>query len=123
MMKPSLTAWVIAKNESRDLPRCLDSIAGIADHIIVVDTGSNDETVRVAAERGCSVHGYHDASMFIEGQWQLQDFSKARNYAIEQAEKTGCDWWMWMDADDELMHPQSVRRSLYLPAYDCFAIW
>lgn len=46
---------MIAKNEERDLPKCLDSVRKIANELIVVDTGSTDATVRIAADYGAKV--------------------------------------------------------------------
>jgi tetratricopeptide (TPR) repeat protein len=119
----SLCAWIIARDEARDLPRCIASIRDVADHIILVDTGSTDETPAIARELGCEVHTYLDASEHVDGKWRITDFSKARNHAIALAEAKGCTWWAWFDADDELMHPQSIRRAMYLEAFDCYAAW
>jgi ADP-heptose:LPS heptosyltransferase/glycosyltransferase involved in cell wall biosynthesis len=89
--------------------------------VFIVDTGSTDDTVEVAAQWGAHVRTYTDASVQDEtGEWKLQDFSKARNEVIADAEAWGADWYMWMDADDELLAPEVVRRLLYWPQYDCF---
>jgi len=52
---PSLSALVITKNEAHRLPRCVASLVGVVDEIVVVDTGSTDDTVAVAANLGCRV--------------------------------------------------------------------
>jgi glycosyltransferase involved in cell wall biosynthesis len=46
----ALSLCMIVKNEERNLPRCLDSVRDLAGESIIVDTGSTDETPRIAAE-------------------------------------------------------------------------
>ena len=84
-MKLSLA--MIAKNEARCLARCLQSVRAIADEIIVTDTGSTDDTVKIAAENGAKVTHFD---------W-VNDFAAARNFALAQA--TG-DWVLVLDADE-----------------------
>lgn len=124
--RPRLTVWTIAKNEERDLPRALRSVAGIADNVVLVDTGSTDQTIPAgiaATDLPTHVEIFTGASELVDGDWKLQDFSAARNRAIANAETTDCDWWCWMDADDELLTPQAIRRALYLTAYDAYGAW
>lgn len=78
---------MIVKNEETVLARCLDSVEGIFDEIIIVDTGSTDYTIPIAKN-------YTDKIYHFE--W-VNDFSKARNYAFSKAT---CDFIMWLDADD-----------------------
>jgi glycosyltransferase involved in cell wall biosynthesis len=84
-MKLSLA--MIAKNEARCLARCLRSVGAIADEIIVTDTGSTDDTVKIANENGAKVSHFD---------WS-NDFAAARNFALAQA--TG-DWILVLDADE-----------------------
>lgn len=86
---PRLSVCLIVRNEERHLPRCLESIRGLADEIVVVDTGSTDGTIAIAQAYGAHVHGCA---------WQ-DDFSAARNCAIERA--TG-DWILALDADESI---------------------
>jgi glycosyltransferase involved in cell wall biosynthesis len=81
---------MIVKNEERDLPRCLDSVRGLAREFIVVDTGSTDATPRIAAGYGADV---------IPFDFTYVDFAAARNRAIERA--TG-GWILMLDADETL---------------------
>ena len=78
---------MIVKNEEKTLLRCLESVKGIFDEIIIVDTGSSDGTKDTA-------HIYTDRVFDFE--W-CDDFSAARNFAFSKA--TG-DYAMWLDADD-----------------------
>lgn len=86
---PRLSVCLITKNESRDLARCLASVRGLADEIVVVDTGSTDATVAIAQAHGARV--LHHA-------WR-HDFADARNVSLDAA--TG-DWVLVLDADDEV---------------------
>ncbi len=78
---------MIAKNEARCLARCLQSVRGLADEIIVTDTGSTDDTVKIAKANGATVSHFTWTS----------DFAAARNFALAQA--TG-DWMLVLDADE-----------------------
>lgn len=81
---------MIVKNEEKTLPRCLDSVKGIFDEIIIVDTGSTDATAETAKKYTGNVYDFD---------W-CDDFSAARNYAFSKA--TG-DYIMWLDADDVIL--------------------
>lgn len=83
----SLSLVMITKNEESKLKRCLDSVKGIVDEIIVVDTGSTDKTKDIALTSGAKVYDY---------KWN-NNFSDARNYAISKS--TG-DWNLILDADE-----------------------
>ncbi|GIW22478.1 MAG: glycosyl transferase [Candidatus Sericytochromatia bacterium] len=84
-----LSLCMIVKNEEENLERCLKSVEGIVDEIVIVDTGSTDKTVDIAKKNGAKVFYY---------EWE-NDFGKARNEAIRNA--TG-DWILVLDADEEL---------------------
>jgi len=84
---PKLSLAMIARNEARCLARCLQSIRGVADEIIVTDTGSSDDTVKIAQKFGARVAHFD---------W-IDDFAAARNHALAQA--TG-DWVLVLDADE-----------------------
>ncbi|HEY9721266.1 MAG TPA: glycosyltransferase, partial [Oscillatoriaceae cyanobacterium] len=98
---PTLSACLIVRNEAEKLARCLKSLEGRVDEIVVVDTGSTDETVAIAESFGAKVHHY---------QW-CDDFAAARNVALEHA--TG-DWILAIDADEELIVEDAAafRRAL-----------
>lgn len=92
----TLSVTLICKNEKNTLPRLLPSLK-FADELIVVDTGSTDDTVQIAKRFTDKVYNFV---------W-CDDFSKARNYAISKAT---CDYVMWLDADDIL--PPSTQNTL-----------
>jgi tetratricopeptide (TPR) repeat protein len=85
----TLSLCMIVKNESDVLARCLSCMEGIADEIIIVDTGSDDRTQDIA--RQFTTHVY-------EFPWS-DDFSAARNFSFSKATM---DYTMWLDADDYL---------------------
>lgn len=87
--RADISACLMVKNEEELLPGCLDSIRDWVTEIIVVDTGSTDRTVEIAREYGARV--FHQT-------WE-DDFSRHRNYSIEQA--TG-DWIFIIDADERI---------------------
>ncbi len=85
----TLSVCMIVKNEEGNLARCLESMQGVADELIVVDTGSSDRTVEIARSFGAKVSHFT---------WQ-NDFSQARNVSLEKA---SCKWILYIDADEEL---------------------
>ncbi len=78
---------VIARNESRCIARCLDSAAPFVDDMLVVDTGSTDDTRAIARRCGARVADFP---------W-VDDFSAARNFALAQ---TRAPWRLVLDADE-----------------------
>ena len=95
---------MIARNEAANIGRCLDSVAPIADEMIVLDTGSTDETAALARARGAAVFPFV---------W-CDDFAAAYNAALDRV--TG-DWVLCLDADEELL-PESwalVRTLIQRP--------
>jgi glycosyltransferase involved in cell wall biosynthesis len=86
----SLSFCMIVKNEERNLARCLDSVRGLAGELIVVDTGSTDETPRVAARYGAAV---------IPFDFSVVDFAAARNHALARSHGR---WILMLDADETL---------------------
>jgi len=80
---------MIAKNEEKYLEQCLNSVKGIVDEIIIVDTGSTDKTKEIAKKFNAKV---------IDFRW-IDDFSAARNEGIKHATK---DWILVLDADETL---------------------
>jgi len=86
----ALSLCMMVKNEERSLPRCLDSVRGLAGELIVVDTGSTDGTPRIAASYGAQV---------IPFDFTIVDFAAARNCAIARARGR---WILMLDADETL---------------------
>jgi len=54
-MSDSISLCMIMKDEEKRLGRCLDSVYGLVDEIIIVDTGSTDRSIKIAHEHGARV--------------------------------------------------------------------
>jgi glycosyltransferase involved in cell wall biosynthesis/tetratricopeptide (TPR) repeat protein len=92
---------MIVRNEADKLAACLRSAAALVHEMIVVDTGSTDDTRNVATRCGARV---------VDFLW-IDDFAAARNESIRHA--TG-DWIFWLDADEQLdSQAQSRLRKLF----------
>ena len=89
-MVNKISVVMIVKNEEEVLERCLKSVKGF-DEIIVVDTGSTDKTTAIACK-------YADKVFVDEYEWN-DNFAEARNFAKEKATGT---WILSIDADEEL---------------------
>lgn len=104
---PALSLVMIARNEARCIERCLFSVRAHVDAMFVLDTGSTDGTPELARRAGARV-GHFD--------W-CDDFSAARNAALEQAD---ADWALVLDADEWLtdgaaeLRPLRAQRPSYI---------
>lgn len=96
-----VSACLIVRDEEHQLETCLASAAGVADELVVYDTGSIDGTVALARRLGARV---------IEGTWE-GDFARARNAALEHCRG---QWILWLDADETLVceDPANLRDQL-----------
>lgn len=98
-VKPFLSICLIAKNESKHLKRLVDSLENIQDEIILVDTGSSDDTVQVAKELGMKVY---------ERPWD-DSFCRARNYSCSFASG---EWIFCPDCDEVIRNPHEFLKFL-----------
>jgi glycosyltransferase involved in cell wall biosynthesis len=123
-MKPKFSIVVIVKQEAKTLPRLVASLKEFQDRggeILICDTGSQDDTVKIAKELGCNVFEAGEQFVFTIDEEQAKainekfvvdgednivnpndkffDFSKARNYAASLASN---DWICYADADEVL---------------------
>jgi len=85
---PPLSAILITYNEAHDLPKALASLGGVADEIVVVDSGSADRTCEIAGQAGARVL-----------RRAFTDFGDQKNFAASQATH---DWVLSLDADEAL---------------------
>lgn len=93
---PPLTAILIAYNEEVDLPRALQSLEGVADEIILVDSGSTDRTREIAGRFGARVVSR-----------MLDSLGGQKNYAASLASN---DWLLSLDCDEQLS--RELRESI-----------
>lgn len=87
---------MIVRNEEDTLGRCLDSVAGVFDEVVIVDTGSTDQTKAVAARFGARI---------VDFEW-VDDFAAARNVAFAHGTS---DYLMWLDADDVFLPGDRIK--------------
>lgn len=83
----TVSAVIICFNEEKDIRRCLESVKW-ADEIVLVDSGSADDTLKICKEYDCRVFNH---------KWE--GYSRQKNFAIAQA---ACDWILSIDADEEV---------------------
>ena len=86
----TLSLCMIVRDEEATLRRCLASVMGVVDEVIMVDTGSRDRTVAIAKESGATVYSFT---------W-CDDFAAARNESLKYAHG---DWILVLDADEVLV--------------------
>jgi glycosyltransferase involved in cell wall biosynthesis len=91
-----LSAVVITFNEERNIARCLESLRGVADEVVVVDSGSTDRTEEI-----CRAHG----ADFVRQEWL--GYAAQKNLADGRARH---DWILSLDADEALS--DELRRSI-----------
>jgi hypothetical protein len=91
----TLSVCLLTRNEEKNIARAIRSVSGLADEVIVADTGSSDRTVAIAAEVGAKT---------FQVAWQ-DDFAAARDFALAQST---ADWILWLNPDEELL-PASQR--------------
>lgn len=99
-IKKTVSLAMIIKDEEEMLEQCLMSIKDIVDEIIIVDTGSKDNSISIASKFTDKIFNY---------EWD-NNFSNARNYSIEKCTK---DWIFFMDADD-YFNPRDKNKFLKL---------
>jgi len=94
-----ISLCMIMRDNAKTLPRCLNSVVGLVNEVIIVDTGSKDNSVNIAKAYGAKV---------LFDPWR-DDFSRPRNIGIEKA--TG-QWILIMDPDEMIYrhHHPDIRR-------------
>ena len=91
-----ISAVIITKNEERNIRRCLESVQGVADEIVVVDSLSDDKTEEICNEFNVK---------FVKQQWL--GYSEQKNFANNLATN---DWVLSIDADEELS--EELQKSI-----------
>lgn len=86
---PTLSVAMIVKNEAQDLAACLDTVKGWVDEIVILDSGSTDETEQIAEQYG--------AKFYVNTDWQ--GFGKQRQLAQQYVTS---DYVLWLDADERV---------------------
>jgi pentatricopeptide repeat protein len=96
---------MIVKNEEKFLPRCLESVQGLVDEIIIIDTGSEDNTKTIGAQYTNHIYDF---------EW-CNDFSAARNESLRYA--TG-KWILVLDADEYVQNTGHGKLRKFLEGYN-----
>ena len=105
----TLTLAMIVRDEEMTMDRVLTCASGFCDEIVVVDTGSTDQTIPIIqafAQRHPNIRVKID-----HFEW-INDFSAARNYAFSLSTSV---WTMWLDADD-ILHADAIEKIKALKA-------
>ncbi len=92
----TISLCMIVKNEEKILERCLDSVAGLMDEIVIVDTGSTDKTKEIAARYTDKIYDFT---------W-ISDFAAARNFAFSKATKE----YIYSADADEVVDRENRKR-------------
>ncbi len=103
-MQSNLTALIIAKNEEKMLQACLETLS-FCQKIIVLDTGSSDQTAKIAENYNCQVVGFAHES-----------FAKLREKALSLVET---DWLFYIDADERVTPNLAKEILLHIEQNDC----
>jgi len=100
----TIALCMIVRNEAARLALCVDSARPLVQEIVVVDTGSTDDTPSLAGRLGARVYPFA---------WQ-EDFAAARNFALQQVQS---DWVLVLDGDERLLPPAlpALRRLIREP--------
>lgn len=108
---PTLSLALIVKNEALTLPHCLGSVQGLADQVVVVDTGSQDGTPDLARALGAEVHAWP---------WN-DDFAAARNASLAAC---AGDWVLVLDADEavDARDHALIRQALAAPGAEAYRL-
>src|SRR5579872_7400229 len=101
---------IITHNEEHNIARCIESVKGISDEIVLVDSFSDDKTASIAQSYG--------AKVFFRA---FRDFVDQKSFAIECAKN---EWVLSVDAD-EVLSPElqaSIQKEKENPAYDAYNV-
>lgn len=100
---PNISVCIIVKNEEARINRLLDSLLPYPFEIVIIDTGSTDQTVEIAAQYTSSIHHF---------EW-CEDFSAARNFSLSMAQN---DWIFVMDSDEWISSIDIEELSYFMKA-------
>ncbi|MDR5748835.1 glycosyltransferase family 2 protein [Caballeronia sp. LZ029] len=98
-MHPSVSLAMILRDAAPTLARCLESVAPFIDEIVIVDTGSVDETCAIARRFTGNLYAFP---------WS-DDFSAARQFAFDRATS---EWVMWLDGDDRVSGAERIPETV-----------
>lgn len=106
-----LTIVILTKNEALNIVECVENAKQVTDDVLVIDSGSTDDTVQLAKTTGARV---------VYRAWD-DDFAAQRNFAIENSD---AEWILYLDADERLSDEliKSIKRALQDNKDECYEI-
>ncbi|MDR0953198.1 MAG: glycosyltransferase family 2 protein [Elusimicrobiota bacterium] len=109
-MQKELSVFLITKQEGKNLDACLASVKDLAGEIVIVDSGSTDDTLEIAKKYGAII--YHK---------DFTSFTEQKNFALEKTTKT---WSLNLDADETLTPAlaREIEDTLKNPKYDAYEL-
>lgn len=112
MDSPTITAIILTLNEAETIENCLKSLSW-CNELIVVDSGSTDQTIQIASNAGARVFSHVQDGQFL--------ISEQRNWALNKLE-IRTDWAVFMDADEESTEEfqQAVISQLATTSFSAF---
>ncbi len=107
---PRLSAFVITRDEAEDIGACLASLGGVADEVVVLDSGSTDATLEIARAAGARV-----------ATRAFDDYGRQKQAALDM---TAGEWVLSIDADERLTPElaEEIRRVVAAPDADGYWI-
>lgn len=104
-----LTIVILTKNEALNIVECVENAKQVTDDVLVIDSGSTDDTVQLAKTAGARV---------VYRAWD-DDFAAQRNFAIENSD---AEWILYLDADERLNDElvESVKKALQENKDECY---
>ena len=95
---PSVTAMILTLNEERNIERCLDSVGRFTDDIVIVDSYSTDNTLKICEAHHCRIYQHAFVNQAVQFNWALDEVPLTRS------------WMLRLDADEVL--PVSLQQEL-----------
>lgn len=110
-MENRLTIVIPTLNEEANLPACLGSIGQFA-KVLVVDSGSSDNTLEIAAQNGCNL---------LKFRWN-KEYPKKKNWVLLNGH-VSTEWVLFLDADEHVTDDFKKELSEVLPETKCNGFW
>ena len=108
---PKLTVVILTKNEADNISACINNALQVTDDVLVIDSGSTDNTVQLATTAGARV---------VYRKWD-DDFAAQRNFAVENSQ---AEWILYLDADERLNNEliTSIQAAVNADRDECYEI-
>lgn len=99
----TVSACMIVRDEQDNITAAINSFLQFADQIVIIDTGSVDDTANI-------IESHKDAKIILHKIKWPENFSIARNVSLQYATSR---WCVWLDADDRIK-PEDAEKIIYL---------